>query len=99
MACIGQLAAGIAHEINNPVGYVYSNLSVLQDYTYDLLQGIATLDRVRVIAGENSDIGKLIEHIKKDSDLDFICQDTPALVHESKNGIDKVRSIVQLNAA
>ena len=82
MASIGQLAAGVAHEINNPVGYVYSNLSTLQGYVGELLAA------VRHLRGKG-------DGPEPNCDIDFLEEDIPALVSETREGLDRVKKIVQ----
>ena len=82
MASIGQLAAGVAHEINNPVGYVYSNLGTLQGYVAELL-GV-----VRHLRGKG-------EGPEPTCDVDFLEEDIPQLVAETREGLDRVKKIVQ----
>ncbi|MCM5678614.1 ATP-binding protein [Schlegelella sp. S2-27] len=76
MASIGQLAAGVAHEINNPIGYVAANVRALESYAKELLQ------RLR-------DAGPL------DGSLRDIEEDLPGLAGETREGLERVRSIVQ----
>jgi signal transduction histidine kinase len=82
MASIGQLAAGVAHEINNPVGYVYSNISSLQGYVDELLAV------VRHFRGKG-------DGPTPTCDIDFLEEDIPQLMTETREGLDRVKKIVQ----
>lgn len=93
MASIGQLAAGVAHEINNPVGYVYANLGSLAHYLEGLLRLVDAYE-----ASETQFQGAALEAIgqlKRDIELDYMRDDLPSLLHESREGVGRVRQIVQ----
>ncbi len=99
MASIGHLASGIAHEINNPIGFVSSNMQALEGYIKSFMK---LFQRVGQLKGsmENEDVGKvklLIEEIKileKEENFDFIMNDISNLVEESNMGLERVKKIV-----
>ncbi len=95
MAGIGHLAAGVAHEINNPVGYVSSNMQSLRDYVASILFALDSLEQVKLMAGEESEVATYIDDMRRRADLDFIRTDLVNLVDESIDGVDRVREIVQ----
>ncbi len=94
LASIGQLAAGVAHEINNPIGFVYSNLGTLQRYFTDLMSLIQAYESAEPSISDSTVISGL-QALKKKADLDFLRDDVAALMSESRDGITRVKDIVQ----
>lgn len=89
MSSLGQLVAGIAHEINNPVSFIYGNLFHLTDYTNDLLQLLELYQE----ALPNSPVE--IEDQIEDMDLDYIREDLPKMINSIKTGADRIKEIVR----
>jgi two-component system NtrC family sensor kinase len=94
MASIGQLAAGVAHEINNPIGYVHSNLGSLQEYLHSLFSLIEVYERALRLPDPKVMLPE-IEEMRDRYDIDFITGDLPQLMSESREGIERVTAIVR----
>ncbi|MBB6183290.1 sensor histidine kinase [Oleiagrimonas soli] len=96
LATVGQLAAGMAHEINNPICYVQSNLGTLRDYLNKLF-GILELSDQLVRDGEMTPQQRLeaLDMRKQAADYQMIAEDLPALLEESREGVERIRQIVQ----
>ena len=85
MVSVGLLAAGVAHEINTPLGYITSNLGALERYTGELLSLIDALDtQTEQLAAEKARI-----------DFDYLREDSTTLFAETRSGLERVRTIVQ----
>lgn len=94
MASIGQLAAGIAHEINNPVGFIASNLGSLNKYGERLLEFIAALDLVFRTSRLDRQVVDELSALRVRLKIDHILKDLPQLIRESLDGADRVKGIV-----
>ncbi len=100
MASLGQLAAGVAHEINNPVAFVLSNLRAFSDYMTTYRELLFQYDKLSaaVKAGNNSDCQKIMEQIdqmQKKESLQNLLDDTGQLLTECQDGMLCIKEIVE----
>ncbi len=94
MASIGQLAAGVAHEINNPVGFVSSNLNTLRQYVASLLALVDAYASAHTDPASPAAAQRLAS-TQAEVELDYLKEDLPQLLDESADGLSRVKKIVQ----
>ncbi|MBI3617906.1 MAG: PAS domain S-box protein [Candidatus Omnitrophica bacterium] len=99
LASVGQLAAGVAHEINNPVGFISSNMEILEQYIADYAKVLKMADHLKESV-EQEDLTKAksiveeINKLKEEINMDYIIGDTSKLLQHNRNGIDRIQKIV-----
>jgi two-component system NtrC family sensor kinase len=96
LASIGQLAAGVAHEINNPIAFVQSNLRTLESYMASIRTLLARVFEMKRLQGmdEVRQAWDEIDRLAEESDLEFILEDVKDLLPQSLEGVERVRQIV-----
>lgn len=95
MAAIGMLAAGVAHEINNPVGFIKSNMQSLGKYIDDLLRVVSAYEKVEALLPEHRASFTELHRLQEQIDFEYEKTDILALMSESLQGLERVTKIVQ----
>ena len=93
MASIGQLAAGVAHEINNPIGFVNSNVVTLQHYAEGMLELLTAYERAENLLPQG--VREEVDQLKQEIDVAYLREDMHNLLGESLDGLQRVKRIVQ----
>jgi two-component system, NtrC family, sensor kinase len=88
MSSLGQLVAGVAHEINNPINFIHGNLNCLEDYTEDLVK------LIEIYKKHYDDSVPELEDYIAEIDLDFLLADLPKIINSMKMGSKRIREIV-----
>ncbi|MBU2554116.1 MAG: HAMP domain-containing histidine kinase [Bacteroidetes bacterium] len=94
MSALGKMVAGIAHEINNPIAFVYSNIYSIEENVNDLINSHNKLELLLRNIGENK-LNDEIDIIRKEHEIDFVLEDLPDMTNETKKGIERVKIIVE----
>jgi len=100
MASIGQLAAGVAHEVNNPMGFIHANLHQMSEYLADLDKYFEVTNRLQRAASEG-DLEMIraaaddVRAVSREIDLDYVRADFQKALLESSEGAERIRHIVK----
>jgi len=92
MTSLGQLVAGVAHELNNPINFIYGNMEHLKNYSSDLIK---IVNNIGELSDKLSpDISEEFNKIKEEKEFDYIVEDLPDLIKSCKDGAERCKQII-----
>jgi two-component system, NtrC family, sensor kinase len=92
MSTLGLLVAGMAHELNNPINFVYGNVDFLAQYVDDLLMLVRTVDQY---SGLPADLRAELDSVKQRIEFDYLVEDSHKLLNSIRNGAERTAAIVR----
>lgn len=92
MRSLGQLVAGITHEINNPINFIHGNMAHLKNYSHALIEIIKLYESFETNLSEEQQ--KQLKELKEQVELDFITEDLPMLINSCHEGTERTKNII-----
>ncbi|MFA6498347.1 MAG: ATP-binding protein [Desulfurivibrionaceae bacterium] len=95
MAMVGQLTAGLAHEINNPIGFIASNVGSLGKYCEKLLTFVEAQKEALLSGQPDQRQADLLREQRRQLKIDYIMKDLPEMILETQDGVERIKSIIK----